>query len=150
MADGGTRAGGGIAKRYMCSVCGPARGKVGVPSGHAGHGLHGDGRPRARFRPVWARGARPGGKGRIRAPDTGAEGNEPKTRLRQGIGLRRRPEDHQRVGVTERTIVQMKAVHLDNMAPVALIMCGHTELRHQRALRPLVAIRQRVTSACRR
>jgi len=37
---------------------------------------------------------------------------------------------------------------LDRTAPVALILCGHTELRHQRALRPLEAIRQRVTVTC--
>ena len=37
--------------------------------------------------------------------------------------------------------------HLDSTAPVALILCGHTELRHKLALRPLEAIRQRVTVA---
>lgn len=36
---------------------------------------------------------------------------------------------------------------LDSTAPVALILCGHTELRHKLALRPLEAIRQRVTVA---
>ena len=36
---------------------------------------------------------------------------------------------------------------LDSTAPVALILCGHTELRHKLALRPLDAIRQRVTVA---
>ena len=36
---------------------------------------------------------------------------------------------------------------LDSTAPVALVLCGHTELRHKLALRPLDAIRQRVTVA---
>ena len=36
---------------------------------------------------------------------------------------------------------------LDSTAPVTLILCGHTELRHKLALRPLEAIRQRVTVA---
>ncbi len=37
--------------------------------------------------------------------------------------------------------------HRDGTAPVALILCGHTELGHQWALRPLEAIHQRVTVA---
>ena len=36
---------------------------------------------------------------------------------------------------------------LDSTAPVALVLCGHTAWRHKLALRPLDAIRQRVTVA---
>jgi type II secretory pathway predicted ATPase ExeA len=36
---------------------------------------------------------------------------------------------------------------LDSTAPLVLLLCGHTELRQKLALRPLEAIRQRVTVA---
>ncbi len=57
----------------------------------------------------------------LRAPDIGVAASEPRPRLRHGTGALRRPEDGQWAGTTDRTFVQMKGVHLDSTAPVAVV-----------------------------
>ena len=57
-------------------------------------------------------GARLGGQGRIRALTWTGHPASPWPRLRQGTGLLRRPEDHQRVRIAEEVVSQVRAVQL--------------------------------------